>query len=97
MPKLTMKDNHPFVHVGLQVRTKAENLVVAGIIGGPKKPKTLQPALKLLVDQLNQLKAGVSVWDPQKQKDVICRVKLAFSQHDYPGMKEVCLQHAAGS
>lgn len=81
----------------LQVRTKAEHLILAGIIGGPKKPKTIQPALELLIQQLKQLEQGVMVWDAQLQKDVMCKVKLAFTQHDYPGMKEVCMQHAAGT
>jgi hypothetical protein len=83
------------MHVA-QVRGKKENLLLAGLIGGPNKPQTFQPFIQFLVDQLVQGWEGSQLLDPESGEDFTCRVILAFSQHDYLAMRDMALRHDAG-
>jgi len=80
----------------LQIRGKKENLLLAGIIGGPNKPKSLQAFIHHLVEQLQQGWQGFTLKDPVSGENFTCRVLLAFSQHDYPAMRDMALRQDAG-
>lgn len=84
------------LHCFVQVRGKKENLLLAGLIGGPNKPQSLQPFMLHLVNQLHQGWEGFLLKDPETGEDFKCRLLLAFSQHDYPAMRDMALRHDAG-
>ena len=50
----------------LQMRIKFENMLLWGLIDGPKKPKNLQLHFHRLVDELEVVWNGVRMWDANK-------------------------------
>ena len=62
------------------------------MIGGSKKPKSLQAYLKVLVCELAQLWDGVQMYDASKKETFIMRAMLACNMHDYAEMRAVTLQ-----
>ena len=87
----------PLVVVALNlpesIRFKPENMIVVGIVQGPKTAETLQPYLHHFVDQLLDLDAN-----PINRADGGCsKVKLLLTVNDYPGHGKVNLQQVQGS
>ena len=82
--------------LSLQVRGKADNLLLYGMIGGGKKPKSIQAYLRVLVGELARLWTGVEMYDAFKKEVFTLQVMLAANMHDYPEMRAVALQADAG-
>ena len=80
-----------------QVRTRASNLILYGVIGGKRKPKSLQAYIQSLVDELQVLWEGVDTFDSASGTRFPLRAMLLVSLHDYPGYRDVALQHDAGA
>ena len=80
------------------IRHKFQNCILYGVVPGPHKPKTLQPYLALLVDELLELhSAGVQYINPVTQNLAVARVKLLFTSADYPGHGEIRSQQCQGA
>lgn len=81
----------------LQIRMKAENLILYGLVDGKKKPQKLDAYLKMLVQDLQQLfEGGLSVFDACAQETFTCRAILLASVQDYMGYRDVGMQRVSG-
>lgn len=80
----------------MQDRCKLDHLVLTGIVGGPKKPKSIQACLRAIVEDIELASEGTDLWMASRNRAVKVRVLLAFTQHDYPGLRDVALQMTAG-
>lgn len=81
----------------LQIRMKAENLIMYGMIDGDRKPKSLAAYLDLLVgDLLNLFEEGVRTYDAATGEVFTCKVILLASVQDYVGYRDVGLQRVSG-
>lgn len=80
-----------------QERYKLENIILVGIIPGPKEPPlTIDTYLKPLINEFQEYKSGLSVVTPQKLSITI-RLALACISCDIPATRKVCgfLSHHA--
>ena len=75
---------------------QADNLLLDGIIGGGKNPKSIQAYLKVLVCELDQMWQGVQMYDASKKETFTMRAMLACNMHDYPEMRAVALEPDSG-
>lgn len=71
------------------------NVVFAGVVPGPDKPKNLATYADVLVDELLQLWAGVDAVDHKDQQFTL-RAKLLFHRADYPGHSLITMLQDAG-
>ena len=73
-------------------RVKEKNMLLHGIIQGPKEPSSMQPYLMPLIDCLMRFFRGVRmcdyVSDPEGEQ-FMCRVKLALTTGDFPGQAKL--------
>jgi hypothetical protein len=80
------------------LRHKPNYMVLAGIIPGPKKAKSIQPYLAIIVDELLQLyRHGIEYTHPHTKEKKISRVKLLFTCADYPGHSDINCQQCQGA
>ena len=59
---------HVSSSTSMQVRGKADKLLLYGMIGGGKKPESIQACLIVLVCELDQLWQGVQMYDASKKE-----------------------------
>jgi hypothetical protein len=72
------------------LRHKFQYMHMAGVVPGPRKPKDLQPYLRIVVDELLELyRDGVEYRDPFDGVMRTSRVKLLFTSADYPGHSDL--------
>ena len=79
------------------MRTQHDHLVLYGVIDGTRKPKTLQGYLQHLVDELDQLWAGVETYDAATGESFLMRAMLLCTIHDYVGSRDIAMQRGAGN
>ena len=70
------------------IRTKAESLMLVGIIPGPKEPKSIDTYLAPLVDDLNEL-SSATVFDAFKHEYFTPKANILVHILDYPGQNKV--------
>jgi hypothetical protein len=79
------------------LRHRAEYLLLAGVIPGPKKTKNIQAYMKVVVDELLVLwRQGIEYTPPGCDAPDIARVKLLFTCCDYPAHGELNAQQTSG-
>lgn len=72
-------------------RFKVSNIILVGLIPGPKEPKSINPYLDLLVDDLHQLFHGVNI--PYRNtacNEIKVRALLTCIVSDLPATRKVC-------
>lgn len=83
------------------LRHRASNLLLVGLIPGPKAPKSMNPYLDIVVNELRHLYTeGFSVRDPTLPLDhppIKVRVKLLYTCADYPAHNKMNSQQGAGA
>jgi hypothetical protein len=80
------------------LRHKFQYMHMAGVVPGPRKPKDLQPYLRIVVDELLELyRDGVEYRDPFDNVMRTSRVKLLFTSADYPGHSDLNDQQCQGA
>lgn len=81
------------------LRHRACNLLLIGLIPGPNAPKSMNPFLDIVVNELIHLyNVGFSIRDPTAlYADVKVRVKLLFTCADYPAHNKMNLQQGANA
>ena len=80
----------------LQMRIKFENMLLWGLIDGPKKPKNLQLHFHRLADELEVMWKGVRMWDANKEEWYTQRVALLLVIQDNRAFRDVAGMHDAG-
>lgn len=84
--------------VAVQVRTKSANMLLWGLVDGPKSPKNLQLYLKRLVEELTQLfDVGVPVFDACRGETFVCRAMCPLIIMDNRCLRQVAGLHDAGN
>lgn len=78
----------------LQLRGKARMLSLYGLLSGPSKIKDLQPVLHHFVKELQQMDAGIKVWDAFREEVFTVRGRLFCTVHDNRGSRDVLMQAA---
>lgn len=78
------------------IRSKAESLMLVGIIPGPKEPKNIDPYLEVFIDDLNDLSQN-SVFDAYKNEYFTPRANIILHVLDYPGQNKVFHCNGAGA
>ena len=72
-------------------RFKVSNIILVGLIPGPKEPKSINPYLDLLVDDLRQLFHGVDIPHPNFTSNKIrVRALLTCVVCDLPATRKLC-------
>jgi len=69
------------------LRDDARNLILGGIVPGPKSPHLLTTYLDPIVDSLCELWDGVKATDCRTNQDFNLRAMLLFTSADYPGVR----------
>jgi hypothetical protein len=78
-------------------RVKRENLLLYGIIPGPKQPKEIASFLQPLVDELKQLEAGVEAYDAATKQSFTLKAHLILVSGDLPAIAKVgCFKGSNG-
>ena len=72
-------------------RYKLDNIILVGMMPGPKEPKNVNPFLQPLVEELNELFAGINVRTPSAFFPVTnVRALLCCIMCDLPACRKVC-------
>ena len=71
-------------------RFKTSNIILVGLIPGPKEPRSVNPYLDLLVDDLRKLSHGVDISIPSMSDKVRVRAALTCGVCDLPAARKVC-------
>lgn len=70
------------------IRSKSGAMMLTGIVPGPNEPKTLQPYLDLVVDDLTQLNK-ITIYDAYCDEKFKLQVSILLTVCDYPGQNKV--------
>ena len=75
-----------------KIRYKRENIIIVGIIPGPKEPKlTINSFLKPLVDELKEFWTGVFVTcNKHPLKSLFIRAAVICCASDIPATRKLC-------
>lgn len=80
------------------LRHKAEHLLLAGLIPGPKAPKELNPFMVKLVEELKTLyRTGIEFKDPLTGEIATARVKLLNICADIPALSALLYQQSVAA
>lgn len=81
------------------LRSKAEYLILSGLIPGPLAPKSMTPYMKMVVEDFQRLyDHGFVIKDPFRGgQNVTIRVKLLLMCSDLPAFEKVLCQQGASS
>lgn len=81
------------------LRHQANNLILVGLIPGPKAPASYNPYMQMVVDELKKLfTIGFSIEDPTiGHSKVIVKVKLLYTCADYPAHGKLNCQQVHGA
>lgn len=72
-------------------RFKMENVILVGMIPGPKEPKNMNPFLRPLVNEMKELYAGVTFRNPSAFLSVsTVRAVISCVMCDLPATRKVC-------
>jgi Transposase family tnp2 len=86
-------DCWPIVLINLNLhpedRVKKENMLLYGIIPGPRQPQDFNSFLHPLVDELLELEGGVECYDGLTKERFSLRAHLLFVSGDMPALKKV--------
>ena len=79
-------------------RNHFENIMLVGVIpaNGKEEPKSVDPYIEVLVDELMQL-SGTTFYDAYKEEKFTFRVRLHNYVLDYPGLNKVFCSTGAGA
>jgi hypothetical protein len=81
-----------------ELRYKTNMMIMAGIVPGPNKPKSMSAYLNVIVDELNHLYLnGVPIHDSYSNTTKTIKVLLLFTIADYPAHGLVNCQQGAGA
>ena len=70
------------------IRSKAESIILLGIIPGRKEPKNLDPYLAVLVEELNEM-CGQTVFNSLTKEYFPLEAKIIINISDYPVQNKV--------
>ena len=70
------------------IRSKAESILLVGIIPGRKEPKNLDPYLNVLVEELQKM-CGQTIFDSLKNEHFSLKTNILLNILDYPGQNKV--------
>jgi hypothetical protein len=70
-------------------RTKRKNIMILGIIPGPRSPRDLNSYLYWFRDELQALSLGVLTWDAARREFFLMRAHLVFVIGDMPAIAHV--------
>lgn len=80
------------------IRYKPKYILMAGLIPGPSKPKSIQPYLEILVNELLQYEENTfTVYDASQDKNINIQLKLMFTVADYPAHSLINNQQGVAS
>jgi len=72
------------------IRVKKCNLMLCGIIPGPKSPKDIHSFLQVMIDELKELQAGIpDVYDASTKTSFILRAHLCLVSGDLPAIAKL--------
>lgn len=87
-----------FMNLPWTLRFRQENVILVGLIPGPREPKRdINPFLVPLVEELQALLDGVEIYIQSLSKSVLVRCVLLCVACDIPASRKVCgfLGHSA--
>ena len=71
-----------------QLRNLPGSLLLSGIIPGKSEPRTTDPYLELIVEELSQVN-GMKCWDSHRNEEFHLQVTIQLHILDYPGQNKV--------
>jgi len=78
--------------------SRTDLMLLVGVVHGPRSPKSIQPVLKLIVEDLIELWNGVPVGDLSEEGVLLTiRACLFLVIGDYPALSKLRLQQEGGS
>ncbi|KAG8725154.1 hypothetical protein FRC09_007143 [Ceratobasidium sp. 395] len=79
------------------IRFQLEHILCLGVIPGPKEPKEIGTFLQPLIDELDELAAGVPAWDGLNNRAFCLRAYLIACFGDMPAVaKLMCMKGPSG-
>ena len=70
------------------IQSKAESILLVGIIPGRKEPKNLDPYFNLLVEELQKM-CVQTIFDSLKNEHFSLKINILLNILDYPGQNKV--------